>query len=211
MQREHGWRTAKRPGVDYFLAYLSQFYEIVLFTSQPPYTAIPIVEKLDPHMIYILYKLFRDSTRYHNKQVIKDLSYLGRDLKKVVMLDTNPKHFSAQPDNAIHMQPWTGSRADTDLVGMIPFLEGISNCQLGTKLLLTNGFDHSHCNLPSSGCPERFAKVCRETHPYSMGGRRGRTKATIALRMGEYAIDQEGALRWWIWILVWGFKSTSAP
>ena len=123
-QREHGWRTAKRPGVDYFLAYLSQFYEIVLFTSQPPYTAIPIVEKLDPHMIYILYKLFRDSTRYHNKDVIKDLSYLGRDLKKVVMLDTNPKHFSAQPENAIQMQPWTGNRADTGLVGMIPFLEG---------------------------------------------------------------------------------------
>lgn len=123
-QREHGWRTAKRPGVDYFLAYLSQFYEIVLFTSQPPYTAIPIVEKLDPHMIYILYKLFRDSTRYFNKDVIKDLSYLGRDLKKVVMLDTNPKHFSAQPENAIQMQPWTGNRADTGLVGMIPFLEG---------------------------------------------------------------------------------------
>lgn len=26
--REHGWRTAKRPGVDYFLLYLSQFYEV---------------------------------------------------------------------------------------------------------------------------------------------------------------------------------------
>ena len=36
-QIEHGWRTAKRPGVNYFLAYLSQFYEIVLFTTQPAY------------------------------------------------------------------------------------------------------------------------------------------------------------------------------
>lgn len=36
---EHGWRTAKRPGVDYFLAYLSQFYEIVLFTTQPSYVS----------------------------------------------------------------------------------------------------------------------------------------------------------------------------
>lgn len=39
-QRVHGWRTAKRPGVDYFLAYLSQFYEIVLFTSQPLYVSL---------------------------------------------------------------------------------------------------------------------------------------------------------------------------
>lgn len=37
--RQHGWRTAKRPGVDYFLGYLSQFYEIVLFTSQPVYVS----------------------------------------------------------------------------------------------------------------------------------------------------------------------------
>ena len=38
-QRVNGWKTAKRPGVDYFLAYLSQFYEIVLFTSQPLYVS----------------------------------------------------------------------------------------------------------------------------------------------------------------------------
>ena len=33
--REHGWRMAKRPGVDYFLRYLSQYYELVVFTSLP--------------------------------------------------------------------------------------------------------------------------------------------------------------------------------
>lgn len=68
---EHGWRTAKRPGVDYFLAYLSQFYEIVLFTTQPAYTAAPIVEKIDPYGAYIPWKLFRESTRYKNRALIK--------------------------------------------------------------------------------------------------------------------------------------------
>jgi import inner membrane translocase subunit TIM50 len=37
LQRQHGWRTAKRPGVDYFLAYISQFYEVVIFTTQHHY------------------------------------------------------------------------------------------------------------------------------------------------------------------------------
>ena len=40
-QRQYGWRTAKRPGVDYFLAYISQFYEVVIFTSQPYYVSDP--------------------------------------------------------------------------------------------------------------------------------------------------------------------------
>ena len=39
-QRKNGWRTAKRPGVDYFLGYLSQFYEIVIFTTQNHYVRI---------------------------------------------------------------------------------------------------------------------------------------------------------------------------
>lgn len=42
-QRQHGWRTAKRPGVDYFIAYLSQFYEIVIFTTQPYYVRPSLV------------------------------------------------------------------------------------------------------------------------------------------------------------------------
>jgi import inner membrane translocase subunit TIM50 len=47
-QRQQGWRTAKRPGVDYFLAYLSQFYEIVIFTTQHHYVRIiPIMTRVD--------------------------------------------------------------------------------------------------------------------------------------------------------------------
>jgi len=87
LQRQYGWRTAKRPGVDYFLAYLSQFYEIVLFTTQYNYvrlslllvhslsnlsqTAAPIVEKLDPYSFHIAYKLFRDATRSDNGRPVK--------------------------------------------------------------------------------------------------------------------------------------------
>ena len=43
VQRQHGWRTAKRPGVDYFIAYLSQFYEIVIFTTQYHYVCIQVL------------------------------------------------------------------------------------------------------------------------------------------------------------------------
>ena len=41
------------------------------------------------------------------------------------MLDTDPQHFRLQPENAIQMEPWKGGSTDRDLVGMIPFLEGM--------------------------------------------------------------------------------------
>ncbi|KAH7097950.1 HAD-like protein [Auriculariales sp. MPI-PUGE-AT-0066] len=124
--RQHGWRTAKRPGVDYFLAYLSQFYELVIFTSQPSFHAAPIVEKLDPYMFYIMYRLFRESTRFVDGHVVKDLNFLNRDLSKVICLDTHAEHISLQPENGVVVKPWDGNPGDSGLVALIPFLESIA-------------------------------------------------------------------------------------
>lgn len=68
--REHGWRVAKRPGVDYFLHYLSQYYEIVLFTSVPFSIAEPVVRKLDPYR-FIMWPLYREATKYKDGEVVK--------------------------------------------------------------------------------------------------------------------------------------------
>ncbi|KAF8655081.1 hypothetical protein AX16_003246 [Volvariella volvacea WC 439] len=123
--RQNGWRTAKRPGVDYFLAYLSQFYEVVIFTTQNFYTAAPIIEKLDKYNFFISHRLYRESTRSTEGKIVKDLSYLNRDLSKVIMLDTNPEHVSTHPENSIVLDKWKGDPRDNNLIAMIPFLESI--------------------------------------------------------------------------------------
>lgn len=68
--REHGWRSAKRPGVDYFLRYLSQYYELVIFTSVASLNADPIIRKLDPYRI-VTWPLFREATRFKDGKYIK--------------------------------------------------------------------------------------------------------------------------------------------
>lgn len=68
--RDHGWRVAKRPGVDYFLHYLSQYYEIVLFTSVPLAIAEPVLRKLDPFH-FIMWPLGREATKYRDGEVVK--------------------------------------------------------------------------------------------------------------------------------------------
>ena len=68
--REHGWRMAKRPGVDYFLRYLSQYYELVIFTSEPSMMADPWYRKLDPYRI-IMWPLYREATRYKSGEYVK--------------------------------------------------------------------------------------------------------------------------------------------
>ncbi|KAF1990521.1 NIF-domain-containing protein, partial [Aulographum hederae CBS 113979] len=123
--RKDGWRMAKRPGLDYFLRYLSQYYELVIFTSLPSTQADPVIRKLDPFRI-IMWPLFREATRYERGEYVKDLSYLNRDLSKTIIIDTKAAHVSKQPENAIVLPPWKGDPKDRDLVALIPFLEHIA-------------------------------------------------------------------------------------
>lgn len=68
--RDKGWRIAKRPGLDYFLRYLSQYYELVLFTSQPSAMGDQVMRKLDPYMM-VRWPLYREATLYKDGGYIK--------------------------------------------------------------------------------------------------------------------------------------------
>ncbi|KAG5926204.1 mitochondrial inner membrane protein required for protein import [Claviceps africana] len=141
--REHGWRVAKRPGMDYFIRYLSQYYELVLFTSVPFAMGEPIVRKLDPFR-FIMWPLFREATKYEDGELVKDLSYLNRDLSKVIIIDTKPQHVRKQPENAIVLEPWTGDVKDNELVGLIPFLEYIHTMQYSDVRKVLKSFEGKH-------------------------------------------------------------------
>ncbi|KAH8592120.1 hypothetical protein B0O99DRAFT_717294 [Bisporella sp. PMI_857] len=143
--REHGWRMAKRPGLDYFLRYLSQYYELCLFTSQPWAMADPVYRKLDPFRI-ISWPLYREATHYENGEYIKkqDLSYLNRPLNRVIIMDTNPAHTSKQPENAIILPKWKGDKDDKELVAMIPFLEFIATMDVKDVRTAIKSFEGAH-------------------------------------------------------------------
>jgi import inner membrane translocase subunit TIM50 len=121
--RQYGWRVAKRPGAEAFLAYLSSLYEIVVFTDNLSSYADPILNRLDPNRYYISYRLYRAETKYEGGVHIKDLEHLNRDLSRVILIDHNPKHFKYHPENAIEIPKWTDDAADTSLLDLIPFLE----------------------------------------------------------------------------------------
>jgi hypothetical protein len=93
-----------------------------------------------------MYKLFREATRTTKEGLVKvhitmmtsqilaltlpthlqDLSYLNRDLSKVIAIDTDPAKYALHPENAIIVPRWRadGSGGEAGgLVGLIPFLE----------------------------------------------------------------------------------------
>lgn len=75
----------------------------------------------------MVYPLYREMTVYEDGGYVKDLSYLNRDLKKVVVVDSDAHHVKKQPENAIVLPKWTGDPRDTTLIDLIPFLENLAN------------------------------------------------------------------------------------
>ncbi|CCE64704.1 hypothetical protein TPHA_0I02000 [Tetrapisispora phaffii CBS 4417] len=142
--QKHGWRTAKRPGTDYFLGYLSQYYEIVLFSSNYMMYSEKIAEKLDPIHAFVSYNLYKEHCVYKEGTHIKDLSKLNRDLDKVLIIDCDPNNYKFQPENAIPVKPWNG-QADDELLKLIPFLEYLATQQVSDVKPILNSFhDKSH-------------------------------------------------------------------
>jgi import inner membrane translocase subunit TIM50 len=56
--------------MDYFIRYLSQYYELVLFTTAPFGMAEPLVRKLDPFR-FIMWPLYREATKYEDGEIVK--------------------------------------------------------------------------------------------------------------------------------------------
>jgi RNA polymerase II subunit A small phosphatase-like protein len=66
---------------------------------------------------------------------VQDLSRLGRDLTKTVIVDNSPASYIFQPDNAIPCQSWFDDRSDTELRDLIPFFEDLAKVSDVTKVL----------------------------------------------------------------------------
>lgn len=125
---KHGWRFQKRPGLDIFLSQIGYpNFEVVIWTVENGMTFYNIINGMDPNGQYIMYRLFRDATRFKNGHHVKELGCLNRDLKKVIVIDWNKDSTQDNPDNALTLPKWNGDMSDRSLFGLAQFLHEIKD------------------------------------------------------------------------------------
>ena len=96
----HQVYVLKRPHVDEFLRQMGELYECVLFTASLAKYADPVADLLDQWGVFRS-RLFRESCVFHRGNYVKDLSRLGRDLHRVIIIDNSPASYIFHPDNAV--------------------------------------------------------------------------------------------------------------
>ncbi|MCO5611822.1 hypothetical protein L7F22_066081 [Adiantum nelumboides] len=114
-----------RPGVDEFLQAMSSRYELVVFTASTKSYANAIIDKLDPKRL-IKHRLHREFCTFSDGGLVKDLTTLGRDLHRVILLDNTPHCYSLQPLNGLAISSFFNDKEDTELIQLIPFLSLIA-------------------------------------------------------------------------------------
>ncbi|CAG9121500.1 hypothetical protein JYU34_002832 [Plutella xylostella] len=121
----HQVYVLKRPHVDEFLRRCGELYECVLFTASLAKYADPVADLLDRWGVFRA-RLFRDSCVFHRGNYVKDLNSLGRDLRRVVIVDNSPASYIFHPDNAVPVASWFDDMTDSELLDLIPFFEKLS-------------------------------------------------------------------------------------
>jgi len=124
----HSVYVLKRPYVDEFLRKMGQLYECVLFTASLSKYADPVADLLDQWGVFKT-RLFREACVYHRGNYVKDLNRLGRDLKKIIIIDNSPASYIFHPDNAVPVASWFDDTSDTELLYLIPFFERLATVE----------------------------------------------------------------------------------
>lgn len=123
MQGEtHMVYVKKRPGVDEFLQKVCQWYEVIVFTASLALYANPVMDLLDPQRL-VHGRLYREHCVFTAGCYVKDISKLGRDIRRIIIVDNSPLSYALQPENAVPITSFISDDADRELDKTLAILQ----------------------------------------------------------------------------------------
>ena len=98
-----------RPFLYNFLNLVKEYYEIITFTAATQRYADPILDAIEIKKgKYFNYRLYRNHCSIINNSFVKDISLIGRDLNKMIIVDNMQQNFKLQKENGILISSFWG-------------------------------------------------------------------------------------------------------
>lgn len=104
------------------MAQISLYYEIIIFTAGLKSYADPILDLIENQREYFRYRLYRNHTSIEGVSLVKDISWIGRDLSRTMIIDNISDNFRLQCNNGLVIRSWNGDIKDKELMYLIPIL-----------------------------------------------------------------------------------------
>jgi len=100
-----------RPYLFHFLNTVSEYYELIIFTAGLKEYAKIVLDLIENRMGKKIfdYRLYREHTEPNDEGIfIKDLSKIGRNLQKIIIVDNTKENYELQNDNGIEIKSYYG-------------------------------------------------------------------------------------------------------
>ena len=111
-----------RPGLFSFLSKVKPFYELITFTSASKEYAQPIINEIELDNKYFDYNFFREHSVISGNDFVKDISRIGRDMKKIIIIDNMEQNFRLNKKNGIKIKAFYGDQNDKILFELCKIL-----------------------------------------------------------------------------------------
>ena len=103
-----------RPGLFSFLGGIKPYYELVSFSTESKEYSEMILNEIEKNKKFFDYNLYKDHTTLYENRLIKDITKLGRDIRKIIIIDDDPINFRLNPENGIQVSPYLGDSTKDD-------------------------------------------------------------------------------------------------
>ena len=124
-----------RPFLMEFLEKIKEYYELVVFTAATQEYADPIINALETNKKFFDYRLYRIHTIIIDNDFVKDLSKLGRDMSKIIIVDNMEQNYKLQKSNGITIRPfWGKDNEDTALSDLCEILIKIAEKKMDVRI-----------------------------------------------------------------------------
>lgn len=117
-----------RPYLEDFLRFVGKRFEVVIFTASMSAYCSKLMDEMDAEGLLGNLRLYREHCTLCERSYVKDLHRLGRDLRRVVIIDNSPAAYTFQQRNAIPIKTWFDDPKDRELFKLLPLLDTLSSC-----------------------------------------------------------------------------------
>ena len=96
-----------RNGLFSFLSMIKTYYELISFSCEPILITDRIIHEIESERKYFDYNLIRQHSVLYENNLVKDITLIGRDISKTIIIDDDENCFILNKENGIKIAPFT--------------------------------------------------------------------------------------------------------
>ena len=105
-----------RTGLFSFLSMIKPYYELISFSCDPNDISDKIVKEIEYQKKYFDYNFKREHSILYENTLVKDISLIGRDISKIIIIDDDENCFKLNKENGIKIKAFNGSNKNDNVL-----------------------------------------------------------------------------------------------